>query len=545
MLHFDADNSMSIESALQHPERFELPATLHASLGARRMPVWLRIPLQVSPKSDGLWIFDVDYHALNKLDIYLTQNGRVLQTANMGNLRPVEQRPLSSRSHALPLELAPGQSYELLVRVETQGGMILPLGLYKPAAFHARATAEQMLQGLLLGIGLSLLMYSLAQWLSLREPLYLKYSILTAGSLMFSVLLFGVGTQYLWTNNLWMERHVGVLSALCASIGSFLFNEQSLRGPGTSLRFRHVMLGGAALGCVLAVIFALDIFDTTVMTSIISVLGPIPALLSIPGALDRARQRDPVGATLLVAWIAYFAAAAILIGLIAGKLPVNFWTLHSFEFGATIDMLAFMYVLSLRTKAVRLAAVRASQERDIMRSLAHTDPLTGLANRRSLSEALEAALTLSSADNQLAVYVIDVDGFKPVNDRFGHDAGDELLVGIARRLKQHVRSSDIVARLGGDEFVVLAGGLRQAQQAHELGNNLIEVFNEPFQLKEGVAHIGLTIGYALSPGDAKEASAVLHLADAAMYQGKQDGKRCLRRAAAPLGPSSRLQTQPA
>jgi diguanylate cyclase len=422
--------------------------------------------------------------------------------------------------------------------------MILPLTISKPAAFHERATAEQMLQGLLLGIGLSLLIYSLAQWLSLREPLYLKYSILTAGSLMFSVLLFGIGTQYLWTNNLWMERHVGVLSALCASVGSFLFNEQSLRGPGTSLWFRRVMLGGAALGCILAVIFALDIFDTTIMTSIISVIGPIPALLSIPGALDRARQRDPVGAALLFAWLAYFATTAVLIGVIAGKLPVNFWTLHSFEFGATIDMLAFMYVLSLRTKAVRQAATRASQERDIMRSLAHTDPLTGLANRRSLSESLESALTRSTPDNQLAVYLIDVDGFKPVNDRFGHDAGDELLIGIARRLKEHVRSSDIVARLGGDEFVVLASGLRLAQQAHELGTNLIEVFNEPFQLKQGTAYIGLTIGYALAPTDAQEASAVLHLADAAMYLGKQDGKRCLRRAATPFSPSRFMLTQP-
>ena len=91
-----------------------------------------------------------------------------------------------------------------------------------------------------------------------------------------------------------------------------------------------------------------------------------------------------------------------------------------------------------------------------MRALAHTDPLTGLPNRRSLSDALAQALLGASTDRMLTVYLIDVDEFKPVNDTYGHDAGDALWVEISRRLQANVCSGDIVARLGGDEFVVLA-----------------------------------------------------------------------------------------
>lgn len=164
-----------------------------------------------------------------------------------------------------------------------------------------------------------------------------------------------------------------------------------------------------------------------------------------------------------------------------------------------------------------------------MRALAHTDPLTGLPNRRSLSDALTQAVLGASQDRLLAVYLIDVDEFKPVNDNYGHDAGDELLVEISRRLQANVRSGDIVARLGGDEFVVLANGLRSATQASDLGNQLLALFEAPVTLKKHEVRIGLTIGYAIAPFDGKDASVILKLADGAMYKGKQSGKRCLRR----------------
>ena len=214
-------------------------------------------------------------------------------------------------------------------------------------------------------------------------------------------------------------------------------------------------------------------------------------------------------------------------------MPVNFWTLHSFQFGATLDMLLFMRVLGLRTRALRLEALDANRERDVMRSLAHTDPLTGLPNRRGLNISLASALSRCSAEKMLAVYVMDLDGFKPVNDQHGHDVGDELLVAVARRLQGHLRQSDLVARLGGDEFVVMAGQLQSLQQAQELGHKLLDAFRSPFSLNNVRVEIGLTIGYAIAPHDSTDAIGLLKLADAAMYSGKQGGKFCLRRNTGP------------
>ena len=164
-----------------------------------------------------------------------------------------------------------------------------------------------------------------------------------------------------------------------------------------------------------------------------------------------------------------------------------------------------------------------------MHSLAHTDPLTGLPNRRGLYAELANSLQRCDPHHLVAVYLLDLDGFKPVNDQYGHDVGDELLVAVAQRLRGHLRESDVVARLGGDEFVVMTHLLNQPEQAHDLGMKLLDAFRSPLALGNRQVWVGLTIGYALAPHDGSDAMGLLRLADAAMYSGKQAGKFCLRR----------------
>lgn len=534
----DPTRVLSVQSAMAAASDFSAPPGTSGTLGIRPDPVWVRIPLAVSPTSDGAWVLDIDYPVLNSLEVYLTTDGHVSQQATLGSLQPFSQRPLRSRTHALALSLQPGQNHALLIRVETRGAMVLPITLNKPTAWHSAALNEQMLQGILTGLALCLLIYSLAQWINLRDVLFIQYALLLTGSVLFSLHLFGLGTQYLWQDSPWFEVHAAGLSALMATCGSFLFISQALVGHLPNSRLLRAMRGGALLCMLLAFVHVLDILSTAATAAIVSVLGLVPALMGIPGAIRRARQGDPVGSSLLLAWLVYFVATAIVIGVINGWVPVNFWTLHSFQFGATIDMLLFMRVLGLRTKALRTEALHANRERDAMHSLAHSDPLTGLPNRRGLNMALASALAHCGPDKLLAVYVMDLDGFKPVNDQHGHDVGDELLVAATRRLQTHVRQSDVVARLGGDEFVVMTGQLGTAHQAHELGLKLLEAFRAPFSLGDLQVQVGLTIGYAIAPTDSHDAVGLLKLADAAMYSGKQGGKFCLRRNTGDLALSS-------
>lgn len=527
----EAGGEIDIAAAIATSDRFEAPSSAYATLGLRKEPVWLRIPIRWTGAGGPNWMLDIDYPPLNRVDAYLVSEGRVVQQARLGNMQPFEQRPVPSRTHALPLELKPEVPYELFLRVQTQGAMILPITVMRPQVFHTEALDEHILQGLLAGLGLCLVIYSLVQWWSTRESMFVKYAMLTTGSLMFSVVQFGVGGMYLWRDNLWLESHGAALMALLASGSTFLFVEEVLRGPGVSRHFTRVMHAGAAALGLTAVLYALDVIHIHSVSRVIGTLGLLPALMGLPGAIARARRGDSIGWYFLVAWVGYFVSTAIMIGVIRGYIDANLWTLHAFQAGATLDMVLFMRVLGLRMKAIHSEARSAVRERDTFVSMAHTDPLTGLPNRRGLDARLAAEMAGTSPERLLAVYMIDLDGFKQVNDQHGHELGDELLIAVGQRLGAQLRSTDVVARLGGDEFVVTASGLADERQARELGMKLVESFREPFVLSgQRACQVGLTIGYVLVPADGTDPVSLLRRADAAMYAGKQGGKGCVRRA---------------
>ena len=527
-----ADDTLtrSAQDMLERLEQFEAPANLNGSLGVRdKHAVWLRVPLELSSTPGSPWAINLGYSSLQEVDIYLTSEGRVLQQAMLGYLRPPDIATLSNRVPAMLLNMQPGQRYDVLIRVRTLGPMILPISVTELPHGLYLAQREQMLQGLLMGLAFCLLVYSLIQWASQRERLFAYYALVVLGSTGFSIQFFGIGAQFLWPGNVWMGSHAGIIAALMALTGSFLFLNYALVGPFAQGLYPRVMRVGAAATALVGLAFVSDLLTPRGATIFISLVGLLPSLLSIPAALRRVREKDPIGTTLLVAWLAYGFAAAVMVCLVQGWVPANFWMMHSFQFGATIDMLLFMRVLGLRSKALHLAALDAHRERDAMHSLAHTDPLTGLPNRRGLYAELASSLQRCTPHHLVAVYLLDLDGFKPVNDQYGHDVGDELLVAVAQRLRGHLRESDVVARLGGDEFVVMTPLLKQPEQAHDLGMKLLDAFRSPFALGNRQVWVGLTIGYALAPHDGSDAMGLLRLADAAMYSGKQAGKFCLRR----------------
>ena len=543
-----ADDTLtrSAQDMLERLEQFEAPANLNGSLGVRdKHAVWLRVPLELSSTPGSPWAINLGYSSLQEVDIYLTSEGRVLQQAMLGYLRPPDIATLSNRVPAMLLNMQPGQRYDVLIRVRTLGPMILPISVTELPHGLYLAQREQMLQGLLMGLAFCLLVYSLIQWASQRERLFAYYALVVLGSTGFSIQFFGIGAQFLWPGNVWMGSHAGIIAALMALTGSFLFLNYALVGPFAQGLYPRVMRVGAAATALVGLAFVSDLLTPRGATIFISLVGLLPSLLSIPAALRRVREKDPIGTTLLVAWLAYGFAAAVMVCLVQGWVPANFWMMHSFQFGATIDMLLFMRVLGLRSRAAHLAALDAHRERDALHSLAHTDPLTGLPNRRGLYAELASSLQRCTPHHLVAVYLLDLDGFKPVNDQHGHDVGDELLVAVAQRLRGHLRESDVVARLGGDEFVVMTHLLNQPEQAHDLGMKLLDAFRSPFALGERQIWVGLTIGYALAPHDGRDAMGLLRLADAAMYSGKQAGKFCLRRNTGDLALASTRFAEPA
>lgn len=165
---------------------------------------------------------------------------------------------------------------------------------------------------------------------------------------------------------------------------------------------------------------------------------------------------------------------------------------------------------------------------EYIHQLAFYDPLTQLPNRRLLHDRLKHSIDITRrAGNRMAVMMLDLDKFKPVNDSLGHAAGDELLRQVATRLKACLRESDTVARLGGDEFVVVLENIRSTKDVENLANSIIETLNFPFLLAlNNEVHIGASIGITFYPQHSDDCDILLDKADVALYQAKKNGRGC-------------------
>lgn len=160
-----------------------------------------------------------------------------------------------------------------------------------------------------------------------------------------------------------------------------------------------------------------------------------------------------------------------------------------------------------------------------LEKLATFDILTGLPNRGLLSDRLNQALSQAQRrDKLLAICFLDLDGFKAINDTFGHEAGDILLREVAKRLTATVRAGDTVARLGGDEFVLLLGEIKDVDELEIALQRLLRTIAEPYDLMEQQSRISTSIGVTLFPFDDGDPDSLLRHADQAMYRAKQDGR---------------------
>ncbi|SBS34088.1 Phytochrome-like protein cph2 [Marinomonas spartinae] len=173
-------------------------------------------------------------------------------------------------------------------------------------------------------------------------------------------------------------------------------------------------------------------------------------------------------------------------------------------------------------RAVISSVHRAELEKKL-HDMAHYDSLTGLASRPLLLKQLQTAIV---DEEPSAVAFLDLDNFKPVNDNYGHDTGDFVLITIADRLKQIVRKNDTLSRIGGDEFVLLLRGVASEEQCIEFLNLLLEVVNKPIELAEfeSFVQVSASIGVTLVANDSLDADTVVRRADQTMYQAKNLGR---------------------
>ncbi len=184
-----------------------------------------------------------------------------------------------------------------------------------------------------------------------------------------------------------------------------------------------------------------------------------------------------------------------------------------------------LYVMARDISEKKLAQKKLMEQKDILYYQAHHDVLTGLPNRTLFNERLAYGIKKAKLkERQLALFFIDLDQFKQINDSLGHDIGDRVLKVVAERLKAKIRKKDTLARLGGDEFTIIIENYKSINMISQLAQSILDVLIQPMHIEGQTLYTSSSIGISLYPEDDTSAEHLLKYADAAMYKAKDEGR---------------------
>ncbi|MCQ4346436.1 sensor domain-containing diguanylate cyclase [Pseudomonas stutzeri] len=536
------------------------------NLGYTADGAWLRLELQSRAERPAEWRIAFSYPPLDHVELFAPGPAGI-ERQSAGDSLPRAQRSLDHRAPLFAVRLAPGERRTLYFHAHSSGSLSLDARLWSAAAFASDDRRALLLLALYFGILLGLAAYNLLLFLALRERSFLLYVLFAAAAGLAMLAFSGLGAQYLWPQGgAWGTRALPFCLGL-ANAGAILFS-RSLLDSARHVPFWHRLLT-IDLAAQLLVGLATLLLPGPLMLQVLARASLANLLLLLGAGLACARRGVPAARS-FVAAIGMLLAGSLLLTLRNfGLLPSNSLTLNALLIGSALELLLLSFALAQRLNALRQQHLDAQQQ-DLqalqeqerlleqrvaertaalavanrrLRELALKDPLTGLANRTALRQHLEQAWQRARRRGEmLAVLLVDLDEFKPVNDSHGHEAGDLLLAQVARRLEAGARATDLVARLGGDEFVLVCEGIGSEEQAEQLAGRLLEDLGEPFRLGAEEVRIGASIGISFGRGCQNSAD-LLREADQAMYRAKAAGRNrlCLGRrhgddAARPLPP---------
>ncbi|MBS0459373.1 MAG: GGDEF domain-containing protein [Proteobacteria bacterium] len=516
---------------------------------------WFYLPIENMQRDEPRWLLVQEYALSDHLDLYLRYPDGHVEHQQGGDHVPFYNRFVRFRHPNFRIDLPAGTRVELLLRVQSESSMQVPLVLFTPQAFAELMRDTQFANGLYYGIVLALLCYNLVLWLMLRDSSYFWYLLHT---LAFGLVLFtlnGYGFEYLWPTSAWLADAAVPISICLALMGMQMFSRSFLdlqaRWPAGNIACL-VMVG--VFGAMGVASIWLPYSTATPIVSRAVLLGI--AWIITASVVMLLRGYKPARLFLL-AWSMFLIGTTAFTLLAFAILPQSFWTQYGVQIGSALELLLLSLALGHRYAGLRNANIRLVQDanerlerglidrtRELRTTLAQLgeanvklqefsrrDPLTGAYNRRHFHEALTKALdTSGNKHKSQALLLLDIDHFKRINDQYGHLVGDDCLKSISRSINEIAQTlNGLAARYGGEEFVLLLPGTdaRMALQTAEtvrlrIQQTIIHSHGHVIQLSASIGVHTIGVQQDILPDEA------IRLADEALYRAKHDGRNCVR-----------------
>jgi len=571
----DVDDQYDIDQIIaQWPSiaDFERPQEAH-NFGFTESPYWFhtRVINRDGPSSD--WVIEGLYSIIDRIDLYLVREDGDIEHYKAGDSVAFSSRGRKHHSINFRFDLPQGEQADLYFRVETTGAVQMPLLLWTNEAFSASDHQERFVFGLYYGLLLCMAIFNLLIFFSIRDTNYLWYVsyIVFFGLLQFS--LNGMAFEHLWPEQPWWNNR-----AISFFIAMGMFSILGFARSFLLLRYNVPWLNRIVVGVMalfpfmaLAAVVYPD-YGPVIRTS--TAVASISVLFILAGGLITLYQGFRPARYFMIAWSALLTGMMLYTLKTFGLLPANFLTEYAIQIGSAFEAVLLSLAMAARLRLLMLENQKIQKEMTLkleqrvsertaelevanrkLEALSCTDGLTGLHNRRFFDERLDLEVGRSSRNGPLSLLMIDVDLFKPLNDTYGHLAGDDCLRKIAQIIAGGVsRKADVVTRFGGEEFAVIlpdtnADGARN--RAEIIRRGIAEDLNFIWEGKR--LEVTVSIGVAtVAPGGRVSPEDMIAAADKGLYEAKRNGRNhvvfreCVARPApgATPGPMSESKLEP-
>lgn len=501
--------------------RFQYPAEpVHTAMDSR--PYWFKMQFRQTGR-EGDWLVSVPSVAARELQFFgpFDAQGQALaRPVVTGIAYPYSTRPLHSERMVYRFRLQEPGVYTVYLRASSRIAQVYALSVWDVGEYMAGVQNKRLFDGLSYGVLLGMLSYNLVLLLLFRDRVY-GYYVLNCGFALLSLAGFnGHVARYLFADEPLSAEMVYVVAPGLWIAGAILFAKRFLDLARFAPWVDHLL--SALLTLVLGSVVAGLGGQMRWLVSVTEFGSMGGALLALVGAsIGWRRGFRPAGMYILGLTVQFVAVFLLVLGN-WGVLHWQAMNLNILQFGVSIELVVFSLALGSRIRIMRRAQRELNARAERLAVAAETDTLTGVCNRAGLAQAAGRLLV---AGERHALLLLDLDDFKPINDQHGHEAGDEVLVSVARRLREQLRPQDVVARLGGDEFAILAVDLHERARLEQLAERLSASLAQPHFWQGRTLRVSSSLGIARYPVDGGSLKALLRAADQAMYHAKQGTRR--------------------
>lgn len=539
----DAGGAATLDEILARQNVMRPVPSRAPNYGISSSAYWFHVPVSNGRNEDVSLYLDVKAPALDEVTLHVVQAGQPTDIVRSGDGVPARERPYPATTLVLPFRLAAGEQVDLFLRVRSQGFAVVPLALLDGDGLGAALRNDYLFHGAVLALFGALFLYFLLLYVLLRSSSYLWYVAFVAASFLTITSVNGFGPALLYPSLTWVSNvgHPVLLGISLAAASGFA---RAFLRTTEHRKIDRLLLAALAAGLLFAVSPFWLPLGTVFKLEALALLV-FPSINVVAGVAMWRRGRGEARFFVLgqLAWL-------LTVGvLIQGWLPYHPLALHGASIGMAVDSLLLAAALADRIRLLRQAKLEAEEatiellerqsevlERQVAErtaelvaarqhaeSLAGTDPLTSIFNRRGLLDlaAREEKLAARSG-NPLGVILFDIDQLKEINDRHGHAAGDLVLREVTRSVHTMIRETDIFGRLEGDEFMIVLPNTGR-DEAAELAERIRRAVST---VAVGEPPLGITasLGVASLATTENHLAWLQSMADAALYRAKQKGR---------------------